>query len=425
METFLIYLIKASLVTSVCCILFLLLKTDKHFGRNRLLLVSGLALSFLIPLMSFSTHGDSGIIPTVNLNQVVIGTQNLSRTADSSVEILPLLFSIYLAGMAILLFRLAFHFIKLIRLLNHSVIVHKSDYILVLSTQVKSPFSFFNLIFMNENINQHDAETILTHELAHQNQWHSFDIIFTELVIIFQWFNPAAWYYKKLITEVHEYQADSIALNHGVGTAAYLQLLFATALNVQSAVITNSFCQIKLKRRIKMITKKHNSRMSGLKFAAVIAAFSAFAVFVSCNNTPEAEEKTTMDVPPPPPPPAPPSTNENPTTAESPTTGDVYTVVEQMPEFVGGDNARVKFLSENIKYPELAKEKGIMGTVFVSFVVDEFGTVKDAKILRGIGGGCDEEALRVVKLMPKWKPGKQSGKPVNVAFNMPIKFMLS
>jgi len=103
----------------------------------------------------------------------------------------------------------------------------------------------------------------------------------------------------------------------------------------------------------------------------------------------------------------------------------IFTVVEEMPSFPGGDEARIKFLTENIKYPQMAKESGIQGTVYVTFVVDEKGKVADVRVLRGIGGGCDEEAVRVVKLMPAWNAGKQSGKPVRVQFNMPIRFTLS
>lgn len=103
----------------------------------------------------------------------------------------------------------------------------------------------------------------------------------------------------------------------------------------------------------------------------------------------------------------------------------IFTVVEEMPSFPGGDEARIKFLTENIKYPQMAKESGIQGTVYVTFVVDEKGRVTDVRVLRGIGGGCDEEAIRVVKLMPSWNAGKQSGKAVRVQFNMPIKFTLN
>jgi len=103
---------------------------------------------------------------------------------------------------------------------------------------------------------------------------------------------------------------------------------------------------------------------------------------------------------------------------------EVFTIVEEMPSFPGGEAERNKFLATNIVYPQQATENGIQGTVYVSFVVDSKGNVTDVKVLRGIGGGCDEEALRVVKMMPQWHPGKQNGKQVRVLFNMPIYFKL-
>ena len=103
---------------------------------------------------------------------------------------------------------------------------------------------------------------------------------------------------------------------------------------------------------------------------------------------------------------------------------EIFLIVEEMPGFPGGEAQLVKFLSENIKYPAIARENGITGTVFVTFVVGPDGTVKDVKVLRGIGGGCDEEAKRVVMAMPKWKAGKQRGKPVSVQYNLPIRFTL-
>jgi protein TonB len=102
-----------------------------------------------------------------------------------------------------------------------------------------------------------------------------------------------------------------------------------------------------------------------------------------------------------------------------------FTVVEEMPSFPGGEESRLRFLQENIQYPQVAKESGIQGTVYVSFVVDSKGKINDVRILRGIGGGCDEEAVRVIRMMPSWNPGKQAGKAVKVQFTMPIKFTLN
>ena len=102
----------------------------------------------------------------------------------------------------------------------------------------------------------------------------------------------------------------------------------------------------------------------------------------------------------------------------------IFMVVESMPEFSGGESELYKYLADNIKYPRMAQEAGIFGTVYVSFVVEKDGSVTDVKVLRGIGGGCDEEAVRLAKNMPRWTPGKQRGKAVRVTFNMRIKFTL-
>jgi TonB family protein len=103
----------------------------------------------------------------------------------------------------------------------------------------------------------------------------------------------------------------------------------------------------------------------------------------------------------------------------------VYSVVEETPEYPGGDEARMEYFKNNVKYPEEARKQGIEGTVYITFVVEPDGSITNEQVLRGIGGGLDEIALEVVKNMPKWKPGKVKGEPVPVQFNMPIKFSLS
>lgn len=103
---------------------------------------------------------------------------------------------------------------------------------------------------------------------------------------------------------------------------------------------------------------------------------------------------------------------------------EIFTVVEAMPEFPGGMGKLMAFLANNIKYPSFAKETNIQGRVFINFVVEPDGSISNVKVLRGIGGGCDEEAVRVVESMPNWKPGMQRGKPVRVSYNLPVKFTL-
>ena len=146
-----------------------------------------------------------------------------------------------------------------------------------------------------------------------------------------------------------------------------------------------------------MITK--TQKANGLWWR-LLATLSVLAILFTINTTAMAQNKKTSN-------------------------DKVFEKVEDMPEFPGGEQAMLKFVSENVQYPEEAKEKEISGRVLVGFIVEKDGSIGDVKVVKGIGGGCDEEAVRVVKAMPKWKPGKQDGKPVRVSFMLPINFKLS
>ena len=104
---------------------------------------------------------------------------------------------------------------------------------------------------------------------------------------------------------------------------------------------------------------------------------------------------------------------------------EIFQIVEEMPSYPGGERALLEYVAKNIKYPQIARETGIQGRVFVGFVVEPDGSVSNVKILRGIGGGCDEEAMRVIKSLAKWKPGKQRGKAVRVSYQIPVVFKLA
>lgn len=103
----------------------------------------------------------------------------------------------------------------------------------------------------------------------------------------------------------------------------------------------------------------------------------------------------------------------------------IFQIVEENPEFPGGEDEMRRFIRDNMRYPVIAREAGIQGSVFVTFVVERDGSVTNVQVLRGIGGGCDEEAVRVVREMPKWKPGRQRNQPVRVQYRMPIRFVLN
>ena len=131
----------------------------------------------------------------------------------------------------------------------------------------------------------------------------------------------------------------------------------------------------------------------------LLATLSVLAILFTVNTTATAQNKKTSN-------------------------DKVFEKVEDMPEFPGGEQAMMEFVAKNVQYPKEAMEKEISGRVLVGFIVEKDGSINETEVVKGIGGGCDEEAVRVVKAMPKWKPGKQKGKPVRVHFMLPLTFKL-
>jgi TonB family protein len=164
-----------------------------------------------------------------------------------------------------------------------------------------------------------------------------------------------------------------------------------------------------------MITKNKTDLSAILRILIVIPLFLILIIAVpSCSGS-RKTAKTQKEAPPPPPPP-------EPVTAVP---DDVFQIVEQMPAYPGGDEALVKFITDNVKYPEEAKVKNIMGRVVVRFCVTYDGKVDRIQVLRGVDPSLDSEAVRVIKLLNGWKPGMQGGKPVNVWYSIPVTFSLS
>ena len=161
-----------------------------------------------------------------------------------------------------------------------------------------------------------------------------------------------------------------------------------------------------------MMKKSKHPLRFGLGILFITATLTV--VFFACSRPEEKKTDAVEAV----------STDADEVLTEVNNTDSVYKVVEVMPEYPGGIDALMKYLSENIKYPEIAKKESIQGRVFVNFVVEKSGKVNNVNIIRGIGGGCDEEAIRVISSMPDWKPGLENGKPVRVDYNIPIKFAL-
>lgn len=215
---------------------------------------------------------------------------------------------------------------------------------------------------------------------------------------------------KKAVKENHEFIADSgIFVSESSGNG-YLDLLFREASGFVFSPVTHNFSYSLLKKRMIMMKNQKSQKKMPVKLLLSLLALT-FALF-ACNSPSKPAQKATT-----------PSkiAKTHPAQAD---TSIVFKVVEKMPKFPGGVKKLMNYLATHIKYPEEARTAKIQGRVFLSFIIEKDGSVSHVKVLRGIGHGCDKEAVNVVKNMPRWIPGEQRGQPVRVEFNLPVKFSL-
>jgi len=433
METFILYLIKSSLNLSLLIIFYRIsLKKESYFLLNRLfLLVSILSSVFFFPFLKAMSILPIRILPQISDLQVIaLNPIVVYANKSSSHNALLLIFITYFSIVGILLIRFAFQIMQIIRLyLQSKSIQSTSDYLYI---DDHPPFSFFHLIFINTNNNINDTARIITHEKVHVKQYHTIDILLVEMLCILHWFNPFVWWYRTSIREVHEYIADQGVINSGYEKLGYQSLLLSVATGSNMMKPENNFNSL-IKKRIIMMTKPKSNGISLAKYLLMLPLFIILSlsatletndVYANIKDELSISQQTTLltSIIP-----YKKQTTEN--SQQKPKKmkagNDVFTVVEVQPEFIGGENAMMNFIKENVSYPKEAREKGIEGTVYVTFVVETNGNVSKVKVIRGVNLLIDKESIRVVKLMTgKWKPGMQKGKAVRVQFNLPIKFAL-
>ena len=437
MNTLLLYMVESTLCISVLyAIYWFFLRWDTFFQVNRFYLLAMVLFSMLFPLLPFRwVPSDPSASLAVLLEPVIITPAKVEQTIQANMQWIEIASVVYFTGVLIFLLRFAVQLIQLHRITRRFGIRQYNGQWVVFIDRGFSPFSFFNLVFVNEAVVPSESlPTILEHEQIHIRQRHSFDMILIELATIFQWFNPLIWLTGREMKSIHEYLADEGVLQNGVSRFIYQQMILNETMGIRVNNLTNNFNVSLLKKRIAMMTKTKSKKWAKSKvlialpvllvllFLLTARSYSNSEVLKLAGNTMFAPvHLLTFHVP---------VTQDKPKTEPQtkyvdPKTGkEIFTVVEKQPSFPGGQDGYRKFLIENIKYPEDAIKKSVTGTVFITFVVEKDGAVTHVKVLRGIGSGCDEEALRVVKMMPNWVPGEDKGKPVAVQYNLPIKFNL-
>ena len=502
----------------------LLFRNSNRLKFNRFFLLTSMLLALTMPLLGLLSGMEVPQMATLKqnmfngmmLSEVIVTPDGqpvlpevtvTTNATPSRFSVWQVIGGIYLIGIGVMTLLFLIKLGRLVALIIRSPKRKMDGFTAVFTGKEQGSFSFFRYAFFpNENVDP----DIMRHEMSHIAHHHSWDILFAEVMMILQWFNPFIYLYKKELQSLHEYQADRDVVATGVDKKNYMMLILQQCTAVDFSGMSNNFSLILTKKRIKMITK--NEKAKGLWWR-LLATVPVLAILMIANTKVSAREKTTesqritvemgqfeiydddgfpmllkdtiiynedgsyvkcetsdSDV-------LDPNTGEPlkkmtitthkadgtpadymslhweidgdvarytadnfsisteesllilmeglSTLGDKPENDSIYQIVDEMPQYPGGEKAMMEYVAKNVKYPQEAKDKEIQGRVFVGFVVEKDGSVSTVKVLRGIGGGCDEEAVRVVSSMPKWKPGIKDGKPVRVSYMMPLNFKLT
>ncbi len=402
----------------------LTLRRDRWLKLSQWYLLTTLWFSVIFPWFTLPSNlatAAQTVLPTegymATLDEITISAYASMRTID--------LADIHLIGVALclgfLLFQIGAQAVTILRLWRKHTVYRAADGYniprnasLVLLDDDTAPYSFFNQIVVGtRGLSDAELRCILAHESLHVSRYHTADIICARLLCCGAWFNPFAWLMLRELRAVQEFQADAASIG-SCGREGYLHLLYRQATGTGYGHITNNFLSINIKKRIVMMNKTQ-SRFGAWKALAAlpVAAVLLMAGCQPANGEAVEQEEIPFE-----------ATNVDESAPLDANTDEVFKVVEVDPEFPGGVEALYKYLAENIKYPEKAKNNKVEGRVYITFVIEKDGSVSDAKVLRSVNEELDAEALRVINAMPKWKPGTQRGVPVRVQYNIPISFKL-
>ena len=465
MGIFFVYILKSSVCLAVFYLFYRLLLSRETFHRfNRVALLSILLLSCLLPLVEVTVEEQTEVHQTMMTLEQWLMLADMMNTADATggqaeevtVTWIQVALLMYLVGILFFAFRNGYSLLKLGTLLRSGRKEHLEKYAdgkekvtLIVHDHDIAPFSWMKYIVISQKDLDENGREILIHELAHIQNRHSWDLLVADICIFFQWFNPASWLLKQELQNIHEYEADETVIEKGVDAKQYQLLLIKKAVGTRLYSMANSFNHSKLKKRITMMLKKKSNPWAKLKYLYVLpVAAIAVTAFARPEISETAEEIAAVKV------------NDLTAIVETKAAKTIeeavqvstvlkdtakpvevkyipvevsdklkgtplYEVVEQMPEFPGGGMAAaLKYIQKNMQYPESAKKNGTQGRVMVQFVIDKEGNVTEPKVIRSVDKELDAEAIRLVKSMPKWKPGMQKGEVVAVKYTMPVLFKL-
>ena len=490
MATFIIYAIRWAVTLTLLYSLYRLLLQRETFHRlNRSVLLAILVVSPLLPLVPL--HTDEPTAMDAVLTKIEEPLMSLSSDANNADATIANQESentasglwvrycayIYIVGVAVALTVYMFRLLTLMRVIRRSRrITHEmvpDSVHLMLDMRIKQPSSWMHWIFIGPIDLKQNAETVLRHELAHVRMKHSWDVILCDLTCHLLWCLPFVWMLRQDLVDVHEFQADEAVLQGGVTLEDYEHLLVRKAVPTQFIPIMNTLRRGAVKKRFAMMHCGQSSKWSQLKLLYLVPALAAclwlsaqaegYTTYLN-GKLATQEELESIN----------PGTIEHvdvihsqktvlkETATESVETGrtrpgvrsDVtYDKPEQKPQFPGGDAAMQQYISQHIRYPNIAIENDAEGTINVEFFVEENGSITNVKALESspASGKSDivvtayrqvnsnisaldkdegnralqESSEELIRGMPLFEPGRKQGKAVRTKVTLPITYQLN
>ena len=424
------YILKSGLLISLFYSFFILFMRRTTFFRfNRVVLLVGSTICLTLPLIDFDFGPalESMYLPRLVLPASIVGIDGPSAGEASGLwDWKKFLTLVYILGAGSVALLTAASIVKTVIMIRRGQKTDFPDLRLSVVEEDMPSFSFLrNVVMSREDFEQNPM--ILTHERAHVHSLHSVDLLLFSAVLALLWFNPLVWIMRTELKMLHEYEADEAVINQGIDAKLYQLLLVKKAVGAQRFQMANGFNHTKLKNRITMMQSVKSSNWLRLGYVACVPLLAAALCFcTNKSNAPMDAAENAYEA----------TLNYNKVESDIPIEGKTITyeiekeaipfnLVEVKPTFNGGDaNAFAKWVNSNLVYPESAMKANIQGRVMCQFSIDEEGTIVDAKILRGVDEALDNEALRVIKMSPKWEPGFMDGKPVKVTFSFPLIYTL-
>lgn len=441
--TILLYLIKACLCSAIFAAVYGLLLRKETFHRlNRTILLASIAASLVLPAVNWNSAGISSpalgrertqVVTTV-LNNIVVTPDSENVRSAEGFSTAELLMALYIAGVFCICIKNVAITIYIGNIIKRCrKMISPQGRRMYVSRKMTPSFCWMGRIVVSEDDVAPDCGGyIIRHEEAHASLGHSIDLTLAEVFTGVLWFWPSAWMLKRYLKEVHEYEADRRVLEtDGCSAKTYQVLMIKKVAGPRLYNAASCFNYNSLKKRITMMNKKDSGRWALAKSLCLIPAVGAAVCLAACvgngenknaENNAEAKDTATVD------------NSKTETTvakfdskvaARNSETDTVMDKCEVMPEFPGGTESLMKYLRDNIKYPQKALEEGLSGRVIALFVVDRDGGIDNIEILKSTNLIFENEAIRVIKAMPKWKPGKDKGKTVRCRYVLPVVFRIN